>query len=102
MIKQLDPKKLSKLKRADDYLDEKYGKEGTPERQALMERAYNWYYTELIKDTRKSKKMTQQELADKIGKKREYISQLEQGKTDIQLSNFIKIVHALGLEITIS
>ncbi|WP_257788307.1 hypothetical protein [Elizabethkingia anophelis] len=40
MTKQLDSKKLEKLKRADDYLYKKYGKEGTPKRQALIERAY--------------------------------------------------------------
>ena len=43
-------------------------------------------------------KMTQQQLADKIGKKREYISQIERGNSDMQLSTFLQISNALGLQ----
>jgi transcriptional regulator with XRE-family HTH domain len=42
--------------------------------------------------------MTQQQLADKIGKKREYISQIERGNSDMQLSTFLQISNALGLQ----
>jgi len=41
--------------------------------------------------------MTQQQLADKIGKKREYISNIERGNSDMQLSTFMQIANALGL-----
>ena len=43
-------------------------------------------------------RMTQQQLADKIGKKREYISQIERGNSDMQLSTFLQISNALGLQ----
>ena len=45
--------------------------------------------------------MTQQELAEMIGKKREYISALEQGHTDMQLSTFVLIANALGLRFSL-
>ncbi len=35
-------------------------------------------------EQRKQQKMTQQQLADKIGKKREYISNIERGNSDIK------------------
>ena len=89
--------KLSKLKRADEHFDERYGKPGTPSRAAFEERALNWYYSEILKDRRKELKITQRELADKVGKKREYIALLEKGETDMQLSTFLNISQALGL-----
>jgi len=58
----------------------------------------NWYYGELLKDRRKELKLTQRELAERVGKKREYIALLEKGKTDMQLSTFFSISNALGLQ----
>lgn len=60
-------------------------------------RAKAYYYAELLKEQRKQQKMTQQQLADKIGKKREYISNIERGNSDMQLSTFMQIANALGL-----
>ena len=91
--------KLSKLKTADELFDERYGKPGVPSRIAFEERALNWYYSEILKDRRKKLKMTQKQLADKVGKKREYIALLEKGETDMQLSTFLNISQALGLRL---
>ena len=41
------------------------------------------YYAEVLKNARKSAGITQQQLADKIGKKREYVAMLEKGETDM-------------------
>lgn len=96
---------LSKLEKethsANDYLDQKFGKVGTDEREDFSAKALSYYYGELIKETRKEKKLTQQELADKIGKERAYIAKIEQGKTDLQISNFVQIIRALGLSLKI-
>ena len=97
MIRELDSEKLAKLHKVSDLLDERYGKPGTPTREAQRERAYNWYYGELLKERRKELKLTQKQLAEKVGKKREYISALEKGETDMQLSTFFSIAGALGL-----
>ncbi len=83
----------------NDLLTEKYGEHGTPERAEFNARALSYYYGELIKETRKEKKLTQQDLADKIGKERAYIAKIEQGKTDLQISNFTQIINALGLKL---
>jgi len=97
MIRNLDPNKLAKLRNADDLLDERYGKEGTPSRKEFHEKALAWYYGEVLRDKRKELKITQQQLAEKIGKKREYVALLEKGETDMQLSTFFNISQALGL-----
>ncbi|MBP5136214.1 MAG: helix-turn-helix transcriptional regulator [Paludibacteraceae bacterium] len=97
MIK-LDKNKLSKLKTSSEHLDEKYGPKGTPSREVFEAKASAYYYAELLKEQRKAQKMTQQELADKIGKKREYVSQIERGNSDMQLSTFLLIARALGLD----
>ena len=93
--------KISKLRTADELFDERYGKPGTPSRSAFEEHALNWYYSEILKDRRKELKITQRQLADKVGKKREYIALLEKGETDMQLSTFLNISQALGLKFTL-
>lgn len=100
MIK-LDEHKLEKLHTADEIFDQEYGAPGTPSRNAFEARAKAWYYAELLKDERKKQKLTQQQLADRIGKKREYISTIERGNTDMQLSSFIQIAGALGLRFSL-
>lgn len=96
---------LERIKRelptANDYLDNQYGKQGTPEREEFNAKALSYYYGELIKEKRKEKHLTQQQLADQIGKERAYIAKIEQGKTDLQLSNFMQIINALGLTLQI-
>lgn len=96
MIK-LDENKLAKLRSSSERLREKYGEPESPEREEFEARAKAYYYAELLKEQRKQQKMTQQQLADKIGKKREYISNIERGNSDMQLSTFMQIANALGL-----
>ena len=100
MIK-LDEKKLTQLKTGSQHLAEKYGERGTPSRKEFEAKAKAWYYAELLRDERKRQKLTQQQLGERIGKKREYISSLEQGKTDMQLSTFMLIANALGLRFSL-
>ena len=100
MIK-LDEKKLAQLKTGSQHLTEKYGERGTPSREEFEAKAKAWHYAELLRDERKRQKLTQQQLGERIGKKREYISSLEQGKTDMQLSTFMLIANALGLRFSL-
>ncbi len=97
--------KIDKIKKElptfNDFLDKEFGKEGTPQRIALKEKATSWYYGELIKEKRKEQHLTQEQLAKKIGKQRAYIARIEKGETDLQVSNFILILRALGLNLVI-
>ncbi len=82
-------------------LAEKYGEYGTPEREVEQAKALAWYYGEILCDRRKELKLTQKELAGRIGKERAYIAKIEKGETDMQLSSFIRIASALGLTLDI-
>ena len=102
MRKDIDFNKLGNLPTANEMLDEKYGKCGSVTRDAFEAKAKAWYYAEVLRDARKSAGLTQQELAEKIGKKREYIASLEKGETDMQLSTFILISEAVGLKLALT
>ena len=97
MRPKLDPQKLASLLTVNDMLTTKYGAEGDVKRTEFDAKSRAWYYAEILKDARKSAGITQQALAEKIGKKREYIAMLEKGETDMQLSTFILISESLGL-----
>ena len=100
MIK-LDEKKLAQLKTGTQHLAEKYGEKETPSREDFDARAKAWYFAELLRNERKRQKLTQQQLGERIGKKREYVSSLEKGQTDMQLSTFMLIANALGLRFSL-
>ncbi len=88
----------SKLTNAESVLTAKYGAPGTAPRKAFEEKAQAYYYGVILRDRRKELKMTQVELAQKVGTARSYIARIEKGETDIQLSSFLRIAHALKME----
>ena len=100
MIK-ISEEKWEKLPKVEDHLSEKYGPGGSASRKEFQAKAEAWYYAELLREERKRQKITQKELGERIGKKREYISALEQGQTDMQLSTFMLISNALGLKFSL-
>ena len=99
---KFNEEKLATLRKADEHFDERYGKPGTQSRIDFENKAIAWYYGEILRDKRKELKITQKQLSEKIGKKREYIALLEKGETDMQLSTFLNISHALGLKFTLA
>lgn len=88
-----------KIRSISAELDELYGKEGTPERETFRKEAYAYYTGQLIEDARKKANMTQEELAEKIGTNKSYISRVETGKIEPKISTFYRIMSALGLNI---
>jgi DNA-binding XRE family transcriptional regulator len=82
---------IRNAKNFDELLDIKYGKIGAKERDAFEERAQYYVISEMLKESRREAKITQEQLAEKIGTKKSYISRLENGKCDIQLSTLYRI-----------
>ena len=74
---------------------------GTPEREEFRKEAYAYCMGQIICDARKKEKMTQSELAEKIGTNKSYISRIEKGIVDPGISTFCRIIDALGLKIEI-
>jgi DNA-binding XRE family transcriptional regulator len=102
MARNISPEKLAKLHNTDAILDRKYGKRGTDTRTAFEEKAYTAYYSNLLKERRRELKMTQQQLADRVGKKRTYIANIERGSVDMQISSFTLLSQALGIKFNFS
>jgi ribosome-binding protein aMBF1 (putative translation factor) len=53
-----------------DLLAERYGQEGSDSQEKFRENAYSYYFGEIIKNRRKELKMSQEKLAEVVGKKR--------------------------------
>ncbi|WP_445732136.1 helix-turn-helix transcriptional regulator [Mariniflexile sp.] len=82
---------IRNAKNFDELLDIKYGKIGSENRDDFEEKAQYFVISEMLKEARKEANMTQEQLAEKIGTKKSYISRLENGKCDIQLSTLYRI-----------
>lgn len=102
MRQKIDINKLKHLPTTEDMLTNEYGTKGTVARDEFDAKSRAWYYAEILKNARKSAGITQQQLADKIGKKREYVAMLEKGETDMQLSTFIMISEIAGLKFVLT
>jgi HTH-type transcriptional regulator/antitoxin HipB len=99
----MDKDKIKNAKNFDELLDIKYGKIGTKERDYFEEKAQYFVISEMLKSARKEAKMTQEQLAEKVGTKKSYISRLENGKCDIQLSTLYRIFEfGLGKRVNLS
>lgn len=85
----------------DDVLDNLYGAVGTSERESFRKEAYAYCVGQLIHDTRKLEKMTQETLAKKVGADKSYISKVEKGVIEPGASMFYRIIEALGMRIEI-
>ena len=62
-------------------LEAQYGALGTPERAKFDEEAYAFYTSQILLDARKNARLTQEELAKRIGANKSYISRIEKGIT---------------------
>jgi DNA-binding XRE family transcriptional regulator len=85
----------------DAWMDEQYGKVGTPEREKFRREAYAYYMGQVIYDARKQEKITQSELAQRVGTNKTYISKIENGIIEPSISTFCRIIEALDLKFEI-
>ncbi|MBQ5380709.1 MAG: transcriptional regulator, partial [Paraprevotella sp.] len=69
MRRKIDMEKLKHLPTAEEMFVNEYGTKGTVAREEFDAKSRAWYYAEVLKNARKSVGITQQQLADKIGKK---------------------------------
>ena len=76
----------------DSHLDENYGKKGTESRELFQEEFETFKIGVLIQEARKRKQLTQQELAEKVGTTKNYISRIENNASDIRLSTLMRII----------
>ena len=96
-------KKNKNLTSFEEHLNKQYGQKGSEIRDEFEKRAKAFVIGEMLKEERRQANLTQEELANKIGAKKSYISRIENGKTDIQISTLYKLFEqGLGKKISIA
>ncbi len=87
----------------DEHLDKRYGQVGTAKRTEFDIKAKAFAIGEVIREERRLASMTQEELAEKTGTKKSFISRIENGHSDIQLSTLYKLLeYGLGRKVSLT
>ena len=84
--------KNSNIITLDQFKDNNYGKIGTAKRDQLEAGYENFKIGALIHDARLEKGMTQEELAEKVGTTKSYISKIENNIKEARISTLQKII----------
>jgi len=84
------------LKPLDQFIDEQYGRKGTKKRDKLKAGFREFRLGYLIQQARLEQGLTQEQLAEKVGTNKGYISKVENNIKDVRISTLQKIVE-LGL-----
>ena len=88
---------MKNVTKFEDLLVEKYGKKGTEKRDEYDAESLSFRLGIMLKEARQSANLTQEQLAERTGTKKSYISRIERGLSDIQLSTYQRLIE-LGLK----
>ena len=86
----------------EDLIAEDFGAVGSPEREQFDMECDTFIIGEQLKNERLKAGLTQEQLANKIGTKKSFISRVEKGHADIQLSTLVKLVQGVGRQVRVS
>jgi len=76
----------------DEILDNKYGKRGDSKREKWEQEFEAFHLGVLLEEARLKLGLTQEQLAEKCGTNKSYISRIENNSSDIRLSTLMKII----------
>ncbi len=80
-----------KITNFDELIELEHGNIGSESRNEYEERAQMFIVSEMLKEARLEANLTQEQLAERAGTKKSYISKVENGKGNLQLSTLIRI-----------
>ena len=87
----------------EDILKEEYGEKGKSSRDKYDADSLAFRLGVMLKEARNDAMITQDELAKRTGTKKSYISRIERGMSDIQISTYYKLIEiGLGKQLNIS
>jgi HTH-type transcriptional regulator / antitoxin HipB len=96
-------KKKTSVKNLDQFVDEHYGKRGGVKREKLEKGYQEFKLGALIHEARLEKGLTQEELAERCGTNKAYISKVENNVKDVRMSTLQKIIEVgLGGKLQVS
>lgn len=75
-----------------DHLEQQYGKRGTEKREIYEQEFETFKLGVMLQELRKEKGLTQEQLAEKCGTTKTYISRIENNASDIRLSTLMRII----------
>ncbi len=84
--------KNNNLMTLEEFKEKNYGKRGTKERDELESGYEAFKIGTLIHDTRVEMGMTQEQLAEKVGSTKSYISKIENNIKEARISTLQKII----------
>jgi len=84
--------KKNNLVDLENFIDKDYGKRGTKRRDTFEEGYEAFKIGVMLQEMRLQKNMTQEQLAEKCGTTKNYISRIENDASDIRLSTLMRIV----------
>jgi DNA-binding XRE family transcriptional regulator len=93
-------KKKMKLTSLEEVTDKYIGKIGTPERDAFEYELRVDLIAEAIKEVRKKRKLTQEQLGKLVGVQKAQISKLESGQGDVRFETVLRVFSALKAKIS--
>ncbi len=88
----MNKKKKTNLTSFADHLDRQYGKHGTEGREKYEQEFEAFKLGVMLQELRKERGLTQEELAEKCGTTKTYISRIENHASDIRLSTLMRII----------
>ncbi|MEI2696559.1 MAG: helix-turn-helix transcriptional regulator [Saprospiraceae bacterium] len=96
-------KKMNNVKSLDQFVNEQYGKKGTPKRDKLEKGYESFKLGVILQQARLEKGLTQEELANRCGTNKGYISKIENDIKEVRISTLQKIVEmGLGGQLNLS
>jgi len=99
----MEGNKMKNITDFEDILKDKYGEKGTSLRDKYDADSLAFRLGVMLKEARNDARITQEELAKRTGTKKSYISRIERGMSDIQVSTYYKLIEiGLGKHLNIS
>jgi DNA-binding XRE family transcriptional regulator len=95
--------KKAKIVDFNQHIEEQYGKRGSAKREAFEEGFEAYKLGIMLQEMRKDQGLTQEQLAQKCGTTKNYISRIENNASDIRLSTLMRIIReGLGGHLTLN
>mgnify|MGYP006386904001 FL=1 len=95
-------KDIMDCKTLDELVNIEFGESGTKARDDFDKETSAFCLAQTLREERLRAGLTQEQLAEKIGTKKTYISKLENGKADIQLNTLFRIFEGLGRRVQLT
>ena len=86
----------------DELLNVEFGEVGTKSREEFDKETEAFCLARTLREERLRAGLTQEQLAEKIGTKKTYISILENGNADLKLTTLFRIFEGLGRRVSLT